>query len=139
DAIAERWVDTTLELAPEHRVALGRPGREGEYGDYSPEGIAASIDAARAALASLRAATPVDFVDEITQRDLRRELELTIEIAESGAPLRDLNIIASPVQGIREVFDLEPSRTPEHWAVIAQRLRHVRGAIEGYIITLRKG
>ncbi|MGT2464083.1 hypothetical protein [Sinomonas atrocyanea] len=36
DTIAEEWVDTQLELYPEFHVWLGRPGREGEYADYSP-------------------------------------------------------------------------------------------------------
>ena len=50
DAIAEQWLDTYLELVPEERVYLGRPGREGEYADYSPAGAEALNDASKVAL-----------------------------------------------------------------------------------------
>jgi len=139
DAIAEAWVDTELELIPEARVMLGRPGREGEYGDHSPAGAAAYADAARAALARLRAVRPVDTTDEVTARDLGRELELVLDRFDAGCHLGDLDVIASPAQGIREVFDLMPTGTEQDWAWVAARMRHVPGAIDGYLESLRAG
>ena len=40
DALAEEWLDTMLELEPELHIALGRPGRESDYADRSPDGAA---------------------------------------------------------------------------------------------------
>ena len=139
DAIAEDWVDTELDLFPEARVMLGRPGREGEFGDYSPDGANAHADAARDTLARLRGAPAVDEVDEVTQRDLIRELELILDRHAAGVHLRDLDVIASPAQGIREVFDLMPTSSEQEWAWIAERLRRVDGAMRGYVATLRAG
>jgi len=54
DGIAEDWVDTLLDLYPEYHVWLGRPGREGEYADYSPDGVARAAEAAKQTLGTLR-------------------------------------------------------------------------------------
>ena len=139
DRIAEQWVDTLVELDPSVGTYIGRTSHDDRLADYSPEGHERSIAATRAALAALRAATPVDEVDRITQADLGSELELELERHEAGLHLRDLNVIASPPQGIREVFDLMPTDTSEEWERVATRLTSVSGAIDGYIATLREG
>jgi uncharacterized protein (DUF885 family) len=139
DAIAERWLDTELDLAPEYRVYLGRPGREGEYGDQSPAGHEAAAGAARRALAEIRAAEPVDETDAITKLDLVRELELLVEKHDAGFWQRDLNNIASPLQNLRDIFDLSATATPDDWAVIAKRMGNIPAAIRGYIESLRVG
>ncbi len=139
DTIAEEWVDTTLELSPEYHVYLGRPGREGEYADYSPAGSDRAAEAAKRALAAIRAAQPVDDIDRVTKMDLSRELELEIEKHDAAFEQRDLNVIASPAQGFREIFDLVPTDTEEDWANVAKRLHNLPAAMDGYIETLRAG
>src|ERR1700694_849251 len=121
DAIAEAWVDTELELFPEYHVYLGRPGREGEYADYSPAGAERAAEEARKALRQIRAAEPVDDIDRVTRMDLTRELELSLEKHAAGFDQRDLNVIASPAQGLRDVFDLVPTASEEDWSHIAKR------------------
>ncbi|KRC62854.1 hypothetical protein ASE14_03325 [Agromyces sp. Root81] len=139
DRIAEGWVDTLVELHPGVGTYIGRTTHDDRLADYSPEGHERSIAATREALAALRGATPVDDVDRITVADLGSELELELERHDAGLHLRDLNVIASPAQDIREVFDLMPTDAPEEWDRIATRLEAVPGAIDGYIETLREG
>ncbi|MET0303672.1 MAG: DUF885 domain-containing protein, partial [Microbacteriaceae bacterium] len=139
DAIAEKWVDTQLELSPEYRVYLGREGDQSAYGDYSPAGIEAELSATRSVLAEIRAAEVQDDVDRITKLDLTRELELAIEKHDAGFALRDLNVIASPAQGVRDVFDLMPRSTESDWSAVAARLHNLPDAMSGYIETLREG
>ncbi|MEY9953456.1 DUF885 domain-containing protein [Leifsonia sp. EB34] len=139
DTIADEWVDTQLELHPEYHVWLGRPGREGEYSDYSPAGAEQAVGKVREALAKIRAAEPVDDIDRVTKMDLSRELELTIEKHEAGFNQRDLNVIASPAQELRDIFDLVPTDTEEDWANVATRLHNLPAAMDGYIETLRSG
>jgi len=139
DAIAETWVDTELDLFPEYRVYLGRAGHEGEYADYSPEGAERVISEVRRALASIQGATPVDAVDEITKMDLSRELQLQIDKHDAGFEQRDLNVIASAPQGLRDIFDLMPTVTEEDWSHVATRMRNLPAAMDGYIRTLRTG
>ncbi|MFT4122519.1 MAG: DUF885 domain-containing protein [Microbacteriaceae bacterium] len=139
DRIAERWVDTRVALHPEEAVWMGRPGHEGRYADHSPAGFEADAAAAASALAELRRATPVDEVDRVTALDLDRELSLELETLEAGLGYRDLAVIASPAQGLREILDLEPTATEQDWATIAARLRNLPAAMTGYIATLREG
>ncbi|MCU1524650.1 MAG: hypothetical protein JWO18_1544 [Microbacteriaceae bacterium] len=139
DTIAEEWVDTELDLFPEYRVYVGRPGREGEYADYSPAGAERAIVEVRKALARIQAATPVDDIDVVTKMDLSRELQLSIDKHDAGFDQRDLNVIASPAQGLREIFDLVPTASEEDWTHIATRLHNLPAAMDGYIETLRTG
>jgi uncharacterized protein (DUF885 family) len=139
DAVAEKWVDTELDLYPEYRVYLGRPGREGEYADYSPAGVEEAIVHTRAALAEIRAASPVDDVDDVTRMDLERELQLAIDKHEAGFGQRDLNVIASPAQELRDIFDLMPTDTVDDWVNVATRMHNLPAAMAGYIESLRSG
>jgi uncharacterized protein (DUF885 family) len=139
DTIAEEWVDTQLELYPEYHVWLGRPGREGEYGDYSPAGAETAVAKVKETLTKIEAADPVDDIDRVTKMDLARELRLHIEKHEAGFGQRDLNVIASPAQELRDIFDLVPTDTEEDWSNVAKRLHNLPAAMDGYIETLRSG
>ena len=139
DRVAEDWVATMVDLDPDTAIWMGVDGRIGEIGDHSPAGHAAYVAAAKKVVAALAAETPVDEVDEVTKTDITSELELEIASDEAGYHLRDLNVIASPAQGIREIFDLMPTESADDWAVISTRLGNVPGAVDGYIETLRAG
>lgn len=139
DAIAENWVSTLIDLNPDVAIWIGTEGRLGEYADLSPAGHEAQIDAAKKVIASLQSATPADDVDRVTRADLLSELELAVESFEAQLHLRDLNVIASPAQEIRETFDLMPTADASDWSTIAEKLGNVPGAVDGYIETLREG
>jgi uncharacterized protein (DUF885 family) len=139
DRVAEKWVDTELDLYPEYRVYLGRAGREGEYADYSPAGVDEAMTHVRAALAEVRATAPADDVDVVTKMDLERELQLTLDKHEAGFGQRDLNVIASPAQELRDIFDLMPTDTVDDWSHVATRMHNLPGAMAGYIESLRSG
>ena len=62
-----------------------------------------------------------------------------MEQHDDGAWRRDLNVIASPAQGIRDVLDLMPDATDDDRAAIALRLRNVPAALAGYRESLRAG
>ena len=139
DAIAESWVETLVQLKPEVGTYIGRTDVGGRYGDYSPAGHEAYIEAASRTLRELRSAAPVDAVDRVTQTDLSAELELDLASSEAGLQYRDLNVIASPSQELRDVFDLMPTATVEDWSTIRTRLGALPDAVDGYIETLREG
>ena len=139
DRIAEDWVDTLVELNPAVGTYIGRTSDDDRLPDYSPRGHEAVVSAIRATLDALRAAEPADAVDRITVADLGNELALDLESDAAGLHLRDLNVIASPAQEIREVFDLMPTAATEDWERIAARLGAVPAAVEGYLETLRLG
>jgi uncharacterized protein (DUF885 family) len=139
DALADEWAETLLDLDPEWHVELGRPGREGEYGDLSPDGHAARRAATAAMLARVDAAEPADAVDRVTKLELQRVLGVAVEQHDAGFWRHDLNVIASPAQNVRDIFDLMPTESADDWAHVATRLANVRGAIDGYVASLRAG
>ncbi len=139
DQIAETWVDDIAEMLPTVATYIGRFEHNGRLEDLSPAGHEARYRAAQATLAALEAAEPVDEVDVVTKADLAGDLRLSIELYEAGAHLRDLNVIASPPQDLRSVFDLMPTDTVEDWTLISDRLRAVPAALDGYVQTLRAG
>ena len=139
DAIAEDWVTTLIDLNPDVAIWIGTEGRLGEYADLSPEGHEKRIAATRAVIDRLHRAESVDDVDRVTRTDLLTELQLSVESYEAKLHLRDVNVLASPAQEIRETFDLMPHATTSDWSTIAERLSNVPTAISGYIETLRQG
>ena len=139
DQIAEAWVDDVAEMLPTVATYIGRFEHNGRLEDLSPAGHEARNRAAQATLAALEAAEPVDEVDVVTKADLAGDLRLSLELYEAGAHLRDLNVIASPPQDLRSVFDLMPTDTIEDWTLISDRLRAVPAALDGYVQTLRAG
>ncbi|WP_169078306.1 DUF885 domain-containing protein [Microcella alkalica] len=139
DTIAEEWVATLVSLSPELATYIGADGKLDEYQDYSPAGRERSLAASREMLAKLEAATPVDDTDRVTIADMSAEIRLELELAEAGWDARDLNVLASPAQGIREIYDLMPTATEADWEIIARKLTRVGEALEGYAETLREG
>ncbi|RRJ87258.1 DUF885 domain-containing protein [Gulosibacter macacae] len=139
DRLAERWLDTQVELNPAMRIDLGRPGDQAEYGDYSPAGLEARRAATATTLREV-ADTPVtDEVDAVTAAELTRTLELDLELLDAGEPLREMNNLATVAHEIRMVFDLMPQETSNDFVEIARRLANVPEAVAGYAATLREG
>jgi uncharacterized protein (DUF885 family) len=139
DGVAERWLDAEVRLDPVLGTRLGRGHGDDRLGDYSPEGVAACTDAARGALAELRAVRPRDRVDEVTARDLGERLALRLARSEARLEFCDLTVLETPAQLIRQAFDLMPAETPQDWSVMARRLDAVPAALAGYRETLARG
>jgi len=140
DAIAENWVTTLADLSPSLATYIGLDnGKFGEWEDFSPEGAERLNAAAKAVITELESQEPTDDVDWVSKADLIETLQLEVETYELGANLRDVNVIASPVQAIREVFDIMPTDSEGDWANISSRLNTLPAAVDGYIETLRLG
>lgn len=137
DAVAEKHIATYAALDPLAATEMGIAGHDHEMTDLSPAGHAARADLARATLRELDGLTPTDEVDSMTLAAMRERLGLEVELDEAGEPLRDLNNIASPVQFLRDVFDIMPTATVEDWENVAARLNALPVAIEGYVESLR--
>ena len=139
DAIAEDHTRALIDLSPLLGTMLGVPGRDHLSDDLSPAGHQALADLDRSTLARLDAAPVSDATDEVTLAAMRDRLGLELESFEAGDHLRNLDNIASPIQNLRNVFDLMPTATAEQWADIAGRMAALASSIDGYIETLRSG
>ena len=139
DQLADDYTRALLERSPLLATELGVPGSEHLLDDLSPAGAASQADLDRRTLAALDALTPVDDTDAVTAASLRDRLGLNLESYEAGDHERDLNNIASPIQVVRNVFDLMGQDTAEDWANIAGRMAALAPALAGYAETLRAG
>ncbi|HMR49177.1 MAG TPA: DUF885 domain-containing protein [Arachnia sp.] len=137
DRIADAYVQELARLSPMLATDLGVEGDHGALDDFSPEGLRAKADATRATLRQVERAEPVDEVDAVTRAAMVERLGLDVELFDAGEDHAELNNIASPLQGIRSIFDLMPTATPDDWAVIARRMNAVPEAIDGYVASLR--
>jgi uncharacterized protein (DUF885 family) len=139
DKVADDWVDTLVELVPTLGTYIGRNDANDRYGDLSPDGQEQYAIEVRKTLSALENLAPADAVDEVTKTDLGSELKLELELHETQWHLRDLNVIESAVQDIRQVYDLMPTSTPDDWSVIAKRLAAVPHTLRDYATTLGEG
>jgi len=140
DSIAEKWVETLADLSPTLATYIGLDrGNLGKWDDFSPAGHDALADAARAVIAELSPVAPNDDVDAVTKDDLLSTLHLELEKYDLNFHLRDVNVLASPVQTIRETYDIMPTDTEGDWANVSSRLNSAPVAIDQYIETLRLG
>lgn len=138
DAVAERYLDTYARLDPCAATELGITGHDDDVTDYSPHGVAARAEAARATLRELDGVEPIDEVDVVTAAALRERLGAIVDVNDAGLDLGELNVIASPLQSMRDVFDLMATDTEDDWSLIAARLAKVPERAAGYAHALRE-
>ena len=137
--IAHNYVDEIAALEPSLATAIGVPGHEREMPDLSPEGPARIADLNRGTVAQLNSAAIENDDDRIARDVMLERLSISLETFEAREYMRSLRIIASPLQGVRQVFDLMPHETEEHWSNIAARLKLVPQTLAGYQQTLSTG
>ena len=138
DAAADSWLEQIVAMSPMLATYIGYPQGASKLDDFSPEMNRARSEAASKTISKLQTLEAQDLVDRVTQADLQRELELSIAIEESGLNNRDLNVIASPAQGIRDIFDISPTATAIDWENLASRMSLVARALESYTASLRR-
>lgn len=134
DAVAEDYVDDMLALSPSLSLYLGLDGAKG-FDDFSPAGLAAINDVTTATLARLdeaEATTELDDVDLVTVDAMRDRLGVDRDCYEAGIKHASLNVIASPLQDVRDAFDLMPTATVADWESIATTLAAVPTSLAGY-------
>ncbi|GLW91549.1 DUF885 domain-containing protein [Actinokineospora globicatena] len=136
--ICDRYVDDIAAADPILATLVGVAGHDRDLPDLSPDGIAARAQVSRAALADIGGAEPTDAGEANAKAVFVERVGLQVELFEAGERLADLNVIASPPQDVRQVFDLMPNDTADDWSVIAARLGQVPAALAGYQVSLRE-
>ncbi|MFF2719282.1 DUF885 domain-containing protein [Streptomyces sp. NPDC058011] len=141
--VADAYVDAIIELDPITGTYMGVRESSHRLPDFSPAGQEAVADLIRATLLKLDDAERLPGADSDEERRCGRLLrerlmaELAVHDAEEG--LRTVSNLHSPVHSLVEVFTVTPTDTEEDWAAIAERLRAVPAAVEGYRASLGLG
>lgn len=131
DRLANEWTARAAQLSPGLAVYLGLPS-EAPLDDYSPAGHAAVHAEAAAVLARARALVPGSPAEVVARDVLIERTEATVDAYEHGDVQSSLNVIASPVQDIRQIFDLLPRDSIEALDDLAWRAEAVPAALAGY-------
>ena len=137
--IADEYVERASAHDPLLATSIGVGGHDGEMTDFSPDGAAEGARIAREALAALRSAPLEDDRDRVARDAMTESLGIGLEHFEAGAHLRNLAILASPIQEIRMIFDLMATESEEDWRNIASRMALVPRGLSGYRQALMEG
>ena len=137
--IADEFVVRFCALHPVAATALGVPGHDAEWDDFSSLGSERGAALARETITALEGAEVEDDRDRIARDALLARLRSQLEMHAAGEEFRALNILASPLQRIRGVFDLMPRDSEEAWRNISARLHALPEALAQYRATLNEG
>jgi uncharacterized protein (DUF885 family) len=137
--LADRYVADVAVRDAFVATMLGAAGHEDDMTDYSPDGVEARAALTRSTLREVETATPDTNSDRVCRDFMAERLQLDVARHDAGESWRALSNIASPVQTIRQLFDLCPRDTEDDWHHIATRMAKVPRSVEGLEATLRHG
>ncbi|QDQ10221.1 DUF885 domain-containing protein [Streptomyces spectabilis] len=141
--VADAFVEDLVALDPVTGTYLGVKESHSKLPDLSPAGHAARAALLRTTLARLDEAEARPGADTAIERRcgrlLRERLTAELAVHETDEPLRAVGNLGTPPHEVREIFTVTPADTEEDWAAIAERLRAVPAAYEGYRASLALG
>ena len=137
--IADGFVDALVDHDPIAATFIGVAGHDHLMSDFSPDSAEEMAQIERRTLADIRAASPQSERERLCRDTVIDEIECGLALYDEGEHFRALNILHSPVQSIRMVFDMMPQATADDWSNIARRMEKVPEAVETYRRTLETG
>ncbi|WP_238419322.1 DUF885 domain-containing protein [Gordonia sp. 'Campus'] len=133
DAIANAHLDRLCALDPLFATEIGHGEHDDRLTDFSAQACSERAEVAAATLTALADAEITDAVDRVTVATMSASLRRELALADAGEQIGDCNVIASPLQAIRDIFDLMPTETREQREVFVARLTAVPGALTGVV------
>lgn len=141
--VADTYVDALIALDPITGTYLGVQESAGLLPDFSPAGQEAVAELARRTLELLDEAERRPGADADAERRcgrlLRERLTAELAVHDADEGLCTVSNMRSPAHSVRMVFTVMPTETAEDWKAVAQRLRAVPAAFEGYRASLELG
>jgi uncharacterized protein (DUF885 family) len=140
--IADQYVDRAAALDPFLATRAGLGGHDDELPDLSADGFAARAELDRSTLAALDAAGASGPREQVARAAMQERLGLAVECYDAGDTTSQLNVIASWVQNVRQIFDLMPTEGEQAAANIAKRLAAVPVAysqLSGTLLSAARG
>ncbi|MFI9172391.1 DUF885 domain-containing protein [Streptomyces lincolnensis] len=134
--IADAYVEELVALDPITGTFLGVRESSSGLPDTSPAGQEAFAELARRTLARLDEAERQPAADSDIERRcarlLRERLNAKLIVHAADESLRSVSNLSSIAHAVRQVFTVTPAQSEEDWSAIAERLRTVPAALEGY-------
>lgn len=139
DAIADAHLRTMAADDPILATELGIDDAAADrLTDFSPDAVATRADHARATLAALGAAEVSDDVDWVTVSTMTASLRRELALADAGELTGVCNVIASPLQAIRDIFDLMDTDSPAARETMVRRIAAIPDALTTAIAGLEQ-
>ncbi|MGZ4693466.1 MAG: DUF885 domain-containing protein [Acidimicrobiales bacterium] len=138
-ALADRYIDQSAALDPILATALGVIGYDDRMTDYSVDGIEERAALDRQTLVELASIDRLGRDDELAAAYLAERLGTSLALVDADEPLREINNLASPVQAVRDVFDLMAYESVSDWEIAARRMEAVPAALRGLRETYEQG
>ena len=132
DEVCNDFVDASCQLFPELAISLGRDTGERAFSRFSPDGVRDHRDLLARTLRLANEAEVRDDVDRITLAALRESLTSELDCIDAGLTIGEVGVIATPIQSIRDHFDLMDRDSEDDWATIASHLESVPAAIDEF-------
>ncbi|WP_439032808.1 DUF885 domain-containing protein [Gordonia terrae] len=133
DAIANAHLDRLCALDPLFATEIGHGEHDDRLTDFSAQACSERAEVAAATLTALGDVEITDAVDRVTVATMSASLRRELALADAGEQIGDCNVIASPLQAIRDIFDLMPTGTREEREIFVARLTAVPGALTGVV------
>ncbi len=137
--IADGFVETLAELNPIVATYLGVPGYDHLMPDYSPDAMERSNAAEKDVLRRIEAEESESVRERRCSETVQEEMSWSIDQHELGLHYSGMNILHSPVQSLRQIFDLMPKSTTEDWENIGSRMEGIGDSLASYRSTLDEG
>jgi uncharacterized protein (DUF885 family) len=136
DELAEQFVVDMAAADPILATFAGIAGHEDQLPDLTPDGYAAREELLRRAAAAMQRTSPSDDRERVARSSFLERAETELALSGAHQPQSRINVIDSAVHGIRGVFDLMATETPDDWAAISARMGAVPQALADYRATL---
>jgi uncharacterized protein (DUF885 family) len=132
DELSNAYVVEYARRRPIMATYIGVPVEQDRLDDLSPAGRADLHELVMATARRLAELPSTGPGDDLSRAILAERLAADGDRYRSGWTPADLNVLASPVQDVRAVFDLMPTDTVADVEVVARRLAAVPAALRGY-------
>lgn len=138
NGIADSYVDAWAAAHPIGATFVGVGDHDDRLDDLSPDGFAAQADLAQRTTSELNTTESRNDHEQGVADGMLEQLDLEIQLYDSGITMSDINTITGPLHDIRSVFDLMPTSGEQSLTNIAARLQAVRTALRQYRQTLHE-
>ena len=129
--LCDAYAEQVAALDPVTATFRGIVGHDAEMTDYSPDGIDPRSELDRTTLDRLRELSAENDRDRIAADLLSERLSSSLALDDAGETLRELRVLGSPFQAVRQVFDIMPRATEQDWSTVAARMELVPNGLAG--------
>jgi uncharacterized protein (DUF885 family) len=137
--LADAIVESTAANDPVAATFMGVAGYADRLTDYGPAAADERASQQRRWLSDLDALPTESDDDLLAASVVRDRIGTRLALHESGEHLRDVNVLASPVQFLQQVFTLMPTADDAQWSDVAARLEAIPAALDSMRAAYREG